>query len=127
VVEDERSTTMKLDSVTRKRRRLARSVELAAVPERRFIGRGPLYLVRPSVAIACAPSLRAIAAALRDETLIVAADQLQAVEKFVSDGADSPLFADDATAALREAVRLQHDVVGTAAAIPDHERTTVAA
>jgi hypothetical protein len=51
----------------KKRQRLARQVERAAVPERPFIGRGPRYIAQPSVTAACAPSLRAIAAALRDE------------------------------------------------------------
>ena len=116
---------MKRNSITRKRRRLARWLERAAVPERPFIGRGPRYIVRLSVTMACAPSLEAIAAALRDETLVVDSDQLHAVQTFISDGA-SPFFGDDPTAALREAVRLQHHVVGAEPALLEHELEAVA-
>ena len=50
---------------------LARRVERAAVPERPHIGRGPRYLVQPSISTACAPSLRAIAEAAGPDCLIV--------------------------------------------------------
>src|SRR5262249_13295132 len=60
-VEGERSTGMKRDRSSRKRRQLARAVERAAVPERPF-ARAPRYLVHPNVTTACAASLHAIAA-----------------------------------------------------------------
>jgi hypothetical protein len=109
----------------RKRQQLARHVERAAVPERPFIGRGPRYLVEPGVAAACAPSLRAIAAALRDETHPIDEASLKAVGTFLTDGS-GPFFGQDSTAALREAVRLQHVVVGAETAVFDEERVAVA-
>ncbi len=109
----------------KKRRRLARSLERAAAPERPIICRGPRYIVQPSVAVACAPSLRAIATALRDETRKLDEHGLRAVLSFVTDGG-SPFFGLDATEALREAVRLQHNVIGTETASLDVEPMAVA-
>jgi hypothetical protein len=99
----------------KKRRRLARAVERAAVPERPF-ARGPRYLVHPNVATACAASLHAIAAALRDERLVLDEDELRGVKAFILDGG-SPFFGRDATAAKHEAVRLQHMVIGAGPAL----------
>jgi hypothetical protein len=101
---------MKADRNIKKQRRLARALERAAVPERPFLGRGPRYLVYPYVTAACAASLLAIATALRDETLVLDEDELRAVKEFITDGA-SPFYGRDATAAMREAVRLQHSVI----------------
>ena len=115
---------MKRDRIIKKRRRLARSLERAAVPESPFL-RGPRYMVHPNVTAACAPSLLAIAGALREETLMLDEDGLRAVRTFVTDGG-SPFFGRDATEALREAVRLQHIVVGAETAVPDQERVAVA-
>ena len=117
---------MKRDWNIKKRKRLARALERAAVPERPFIGRGPRYLVQPSVTMACAPSLRAIATALRDEAHVLDEDGLRAVLTFITDGG-SPFFGRDATEALREAVRLQHIVVGAETAVLDQERVAAAA
>ena len=103
---------MKRDRISRKRRRLARNVERATVPERPFIGRGPRYLVQPSVTAACAPSLHAIADALRDEKHAIDETSLEAVRSFLSDGMTSPFFGRDSNAAVREVARLQHTVVG---------------
>ena len=116
---------MKRDRTTKKRQQLARYVERAAIPERPFIGRGPRYLVQPSVTVACAPSLRAIAAALRDETHPIDETSLKAVRRWLTDGR-GPFFGRDSTAALREVVRLQHVVVGTETAAFDEERVAVA-
>ena len=116
---------MKRDRNIKKRRRLARALERAAVPERPFM-RGPRYVVQPSVALACAPSLRALAAALRDETRPVDEASLAAVRTFLTAGASSPFFGRDSTAALREAVRIQHIVVGAESAVLDQEPMAIA-
>ena len=113
---------MKRDRTMKKRQQLARRVERAAVPERPHIGRGLRYLVEPSTTAACAPSLRAIAAALRDETYPIDDASLNAVGRFLTDGAGSPFFGRDSTAALREVVRLQHVVVGAETAVFDEEQ-----
>ena len=102
---------MKKDRSIKKRRQLARAVERAAVPERPFFGRAPRYLVHPHVTTACAASLHAIAAALRNETLALDEQELGGVETFILDGGSS-FFGRDANAAMREVVRLQHMVIG---------------
>jgi hypothetical protein len=109
----------------RKRQSLARQVERTAVPERPFVGQGPRYLVQPSVTAACAPSLRAIAAALRDETHPIDDASVEAVGRWLKDGC-GPFFGRDSTAALREVVRLQHVIVGAETAAFDEERVAVA-
>jgi hypothetical protein len=124
-VELERGTKMKRNWNIKKRRRLARSLERAAVPERPFLGRGPRYIVQPTVALACAPSLQAIATALRDETLALDEDALGALLTFITHGT-SPFFGRDATEALREAVRLQHIAVGAETAALDQEPMAIA-
>lgn len=117
---------MKRDRTMKKRQQLARRVERATVPERPYIGRGPRYLVQPSITAACAPSLSAIAAALRDEICPIDGASLKAVVRFLTDGARSPFFGRDSTVALREAVRLQHVVVGAETDVLDEERLAVA-
>ena len=88
------------DKATRKRIKLARSLERAAVPERPYIGRGPRYLVHPTITAACAPSLLAIAAALRERphgvqrrraeaSAVVHHEQLVAVLRSRRDGGDA--------------------------------------
>jgi hypothetical protein len=113
------------DRTIRKRQKLARYVDRAAVPERPFIGRGPRYMVQPSVAAACAPSLRAIAAALRDETHPIDDANLKAVARWLTDGC-GPFFGRDSTAALLECVHLQQTVVGAETADFQQERLAVA-
>lgn len=105
--------------------RLARHVERAAVPERPFMLGTPRYLVHPSVTAACAPSLLAIAAALRDETHSIDEASLEAVGRWLTDGR-GPFFGRDSAAALREVVRLQHAIVGADTAVFDEERVAVA-
>jgi hypothetical protein len=107
---------MKRDRSLKKRRQLARAVERAAVPERPFFGRGPRYLVQPYVTSACAASLRAIAVALREETLVLGEQELRAVKTFILDGGSS-FFGRDATAAMHDAVRLQHMMIGAKPAV----------
>jgi hypothetical protein len=116
---------MRRDPTIKKRQRLARHVERAAVPERPFNGPGPRYLVQPSVTAACAPSLRAIAAALRDETHPVDDASLKAVERWLRDGS-GPFFGRDSTAALYDVARLELVIVGAAAAGFDEEPVPVA-
>src|SRR5262245_45228117 len=83
------------NTAKRKRRGLAGSLERAAKPERPYIGRGPRYLIHPEIAKACAPSLCAIAAALRDETVAFGGEQFRAIRSFVHDGS-STFFRRDA-------------------------------
>lgn len=116
---------MKRDRTIKRRQKLARRVERAAVPERPYIGRGPRYLVQPSISTACAPSLRAIAAALRDETHPIDDTSLKAVERFLT-GRNGSFYGRDSTAALRDAVQLQHAVVGVETAVFEEERVAVA-
>ena len=117
---------MKRDWNMKKRCRLARSLERAAKPERPIVCRAPRYLVQPSVTLACAPSLHAMATALRKQTLVVDEAGLRAVSTFITDGG-SPFFGRDATEALREAVRLQHNIVGAATAVLENESVAAAA
>jgi len=112
------------DPRMKERQKLARHVERAAVPERPFIGRGPSYLVQPSVTEACAPSLRAIAAALRDETHPIGDANLEAVKRWLKTGA-GPFFGRDATAALTEVVRLECGIASAATAFVDEQPVAV--
>lgn len=116
---------MKRAGTIKRRQRLARNIERAAVPERPFMGPGPQYLVQPSITAACAHSLHAIAAALRDETHPIDEASLNSVRRFLTDGT-GPFFGRDLTAAVREVVRLQHVIVGAEAADFDEERVAVA-
>ena len=89
------------------------------------MGPGPRYLVQPSVTAACAPSLRAIAAALRDEAHPIEDASIKAVGRWLKDGC-GPFFGRDSRAALREVDRLQHVIVGAETAVIDEERVAVA-
>jgi hypothetical protein len=93
-----KETEMLRDKAARKRTKLARSLERAVVPERPYIGRGPRYLVQPTITAACAPSLQAIAAALRADPQAFDDDELRQVRSFISDGG-SPFFGRDVTPA----------------------------
>jgi hypothetical protein len=116
---------MTRDRAIKKRQRLARHVERAAVPERPFNGPGPRYLVQPSVTAACAPSLRAIAAALRDEAQSIDDAKQGAVDSWLRNGA-GPFFGRDPMAALKDVVRLEQIVVGAALSTFDEEPVAVA-
>ena len=116
---------MSNDRTSKKRQRLAQHLERAAVPERPFMGQCPRYLVQPSVTAACAPSLRAIAAALRDETHPIDDAKLGAVEGWLRNGA-GPFFGRDPMTALREVVRLECGIAGAATAFVDEEPAAVA-
>ena len=101
-----RGEAMSQARVARRRLRLAKAVERAAVVERPVVCRGPLYLVHPTVTAACVGSLQRIAVLLRDESYPIASSVLGAVEVFIGDGA-SPFFGRDAALAQREGVLLQ--------------------
>lgn len=101
---------MKRDRITKKRDKLARVAERAAIPERPLRGPGPRYLIRPAVSVACAPSLQAIASALRDRTLHIDEESLAAAWRFFTDGATA-LYGYDVTEALRETVQLQQKII----------------
>ena len=116
---------MKRDRITKRRDTLARVAERAAVPERPIRGRGPQYLIRPAVSVACAPSLQAIAAALRDGTQHIDEESLEAAWTFFTDGATA-LYGYDVTEALRETVRLQQRIVQPAPAVLDQEPVAIA-
>jgi len=98
---------MKRDRITKRREKLARMAERAAIPERPIRG---TYIIRPAVSAACAPSLQAIAAALRDGTLPIDEESLVAASRFFTDGCTA-LYGYDVTEALRETVRLQQKIV----------------
>ena len=115
---------MKRDPTIKKRHQLARYLERAAVPERPFI-RGPRYLVHPRITAACAPSFQTIAAALRDDARVIEDESLAQVRTFITDGG-STFFGRDETAALRDAVRLQHIVVGADTPVPTEEQVAIA-
>jgi hypothetical protein len=116
---------MKRDRITKKRDKLARMAERAAVPERPIRGRGPQYLIRPAVSVACAPALQAIAAALRNGTQHIDEKSLEAAWTFFTDGATS-LYGYDVTEALRETVRLQQMIVRPEPAVVDQAPVAVA-
>src|SRR2546428_4781514 len=116
---------MKRDRITKRRAKVARMAERAAVPERPFRGGGPRYLIRPAVSLACAPSLQAIAAALRDGTLHIDEESLEAAWRFFTDGGTA-LYGYDVTEALRETVRLQQRIVQPAPVALDQEPVAIA-
>jgi hypothetical protein len=72
-------------------------------------------VARPTVVLAAASALVAVAAALRDEDVIVSRDQLAAVRTFMTDGTASPLFGADPLAARRSADLLRARVTGRVA------------
>ena len=115
---------MKRDRITKRRNQLARLAEAAAIPERPFLGR-VRGLIRPAVSVACAPSLQAIAAALRDGTLHIDEEILKAAWRFFTDGGTA-LYGYDVTEALRETVRLQQKIVRPEPVELDHAPVAVA-
>ncbi len=60
-------------------------------------------VARPLVVLAAAPALSAVAAALRDEDLVVSPETLASVRDFMTNGIDSPLYGRDPLAARRAA------------------------
>jgi hypothetical protein len=99
------SKAARTNAERKRRRRLAAMAERAAVPERPFLGRGPRYLIQPSVSVACGPVLSEIARNLRDEALPIDGEVLDQVATFLS-GPGSRLLERSPDGALDEAVRL---------------------
>jgi hypothetical protein len=60
-------------------------------------------VARPAVVLGAAPALSAVAAALRDEDVVVTRESINAVRSFMTDGIDSPLYGRDPLAARRGA------------------------
>ena len=112
------------DQVTREERTAwARSID-AAIKEAASPG-VPLRnrVARPVVVLGAAPALSAVAAALRDEDLVVSREALDAVRAFMTDGIESPLYGRDPLAARRRADALRQWLLGG----EDAERVSVAA
>jgi hypothetical protein len=105
------------DEVTREERTVwAHSIDRAikdaaspAVPLRNRIA-------SPVVVLGAAPALAAVAAALRDEDVVVSRESLNAVREFMTNGIDSPLFGRDPLAARRGADALRRLLVTAEAA-----------
>jgi hypothetical protein len=66
-------------------------------------------VARPIVVLSAASALSALAAALRDEDVVLEPAAIEAVRGFMTDGARSPLYGGDPLAARRaaEALRLR--------------------
>lgn len=74
-------------------------------------------VARPAVVLTAAPALSAVAAALRNEDVILSRESIDAVRDFMTDGIDSPLYGSDPLAAGRGAEELRRFVLsGTFAA-----------
>jgi hypothetical protein len=73
-------------------------------------------VARPAVVLGAAPALSAVAAALRDEDVVVSREALNAVRSFLTDGIDSPLYGRDPLAARRGADVLRRRLHATDAA-----------
>lgn len=114
-----------LDRQHRRRRRVARALERVSVPERRYVGRGPRYLIRPELSLACAPSLRTVAAALRDEQRQIDDRYVVEAEAFVT-SFDSPLRANDPEAARAAAAALEQLVTGATVSTKPYEQALAA-
>ncbi len=82
-------------------------------------------VARPVVVLAAAPALSAVAAALRDEDLVVSPETLAAVREFMTNGIDSPLYGRDPLAARRAADGLRRALLGSG--VPRRETAPSAA
>jgi hypothetical protein len=80
-----------------------------------------MRLTQPSVVLAAAPALAAIAAVLRNEDDVVSREALDAVRSFMTDGIDSPLYGRDPLAARRAAEELRGRVVTSRVAQRERE------
>jgi hypothetical protein len=73
-------------------------------------------VARPAVVLGAAPALSAVAAALRNEDLVLSRESLDAVREFMLNGVDSPLYGRDPLAARRGADALRRQLVAAEAA-----------
>lgn len=73
-------------------------------------------VARPVVVLGAAPALSAVAAALRNEDIVISRESLDAVREFMTSGTDSPLYGRDPLAARRGADALRRQLVATGAA-----------
>jgi hypothetical protein len=71
-------------------------------------------IARPTVVMAAAPALVAVAAVLRDDLRVVSRETLDAVREFMTDGIDSPLYGRDPLAARRAADGLRRELLDSA-------------
>jgi hypothetical protein len=70
----------------------------------------------PVVVLSAAPALSAVAAALRNEDLVITREALDSVREFMTDGIESPLYGRDPLAARRGADALRRQLAGAEAA-----------
>ena len=74
----------------------------------------PRYRVaRPVVVLSAASALSAVADALRDADAVMTPEAIEELRRFMTDGAQSPLYRDDALAARRAAENLRRRIVPT--------------
>jgi hypothetical protein len=71
-------------------------------------------VARPVVVLGAAPALSAVAAALRNDDLVIPRESLESVREFMTNGANSPLYGRDPLAARRGADALRRRLVGAA-------------
>jgi hypothetical protein len=72
-------------------------------------------VARRTIVLAAAPALVAVAAALRDDDVVVSREALDAVRDFMTDGIDSPLYGGDPLAARRAADAIRRSLFESAA------------
>ncbi|HET6174995.1 MAG TPA: hypothetical protein VFD90_20505 [Gaiellales bacterium] len=73
-------------------------------------------VARPVVVLSAAPALSAVAAALRNQDLVISRESLDAVREFMTNGIDSPLYGGDPLAARRGADALRRELVAAGGA-----------
>jgi sensor domain CHASE-containing protein len=104
------------DEVTMEERRVwAHSID-AAIQDAASAVRLRNRVAQRAVVLGAAPALSAVAAALRNEDVVVSREGLNAVRAFLTDGIDSPLYGRDPLAARRGADALRRQLVGAEAA-----------
>lgn len=67
-------------------------------------------VARPVVVLSAASALSAVADALRDADAMVTPEAVEELRRFMTDGADSPLYGGDALAARRAAEALRRRI-----------------
>ncbi|HET6171241.1 MAG TPA: hypothetical protein VFD90_01465 [Gaiellales bacterium] len=92
----------------------ARSIENAIKDASRPSTPVRMRITRPGVVRAAAPALSAVAEALRNGETGVSRESLDAIQAFMTDGVDSPLYGRDPLASGRAAEDLRKLVVTSA-------------